>query len=208
MKQACHQLAELARRGFGAGLFAGTSGNLSVCDRAAGTVYITPSGLRYEAMAARDIVAVDLASGAVLSAAQGLRPSSELPMHLAIYRARPDVDAVVHTHSPYATAFAAGGVGIPCALIEMVFFLGGDVPVAPLSLPGTEAVGLGAVAALGDRNACLLENHGVVAIGSGLPEAYLRAEYVEDAARICLLARQNGALKVIDRALIDQMKGR
>ena len=191
------------QKAFAAGLFAGTSGNLSA--RGAGNVIaITPSGVRYETLTVEDIVLLDLDTGALVEQTRR-RESSETPLHLHIYRNRPDVGAVVHTHSPYATAFAAGGVPIPCALVEMIFYLGGQVPVAPMAYPGTDAVGIGAVEALEGRSACLLQNHGAVTVGANMQGAYIRAEYVEDAAKICLLARQNGSLVEIDPDMVTRI---
>ena len=136
------------------------------------------------------------------------KPSSEWRMHAALYREKPEVGAVVHTHSPYATAFAVNNTGIPTILIEMVPFLGGDVPLAPFALPGTEAVGTGAVAVLKERYGCLLANHGVLAIGKDLEQAHLRAVYIEDAARICSIAMGHGPIVTMSEADIAAMRGR
>ncbi len=183
------QVAELAKRGFAAKLFAGTSGNLSIYDPETGRMYITASGVRYEGMTAQDVMVITL-DGAVLEGPH--KPSSEWRMHAAVYRAYPELRAVVHTHSPYATAFAVCNEPIPASLIEMYFFLGGDVPCAPYATPGTDAVGEGAVPLLKDRGGCLLANHGVLAVGATPEQAYLRAEYIEDAAKIYALAKTVG----------------
>ena len=113
-------------------------------------------------------------------------------MHAEIYKTRPDVRAIVHTHSPHATAFAAANRPIPACLIEMKFFLGGEVPCAPYAPPGTTELGLVCAEALGDRGGCLMANHGALAVGRDLPEALLRAEYLEDSAKIALLSMQLG----------------
>jgi len=183
------EVAEFARRGFEEHLFAGTSGNLSVYDSKEGKMYITASGIRYETMTQEDVMVTDL-DGNILEGKH--KPSSEWRLHAAIYRAYPDTGAVVHTHSPYATAFAVCRKPIPATLIEMYFFLGGDVPCAPYATPGTDAVGNSAVPLLKDRGGCLLSNHGVIAVGKNMKEAYLRAEYIEDAAKIYTYAKEIG----------------
>lgn len=167
---------------------------------------ITPSSVRYDEMQLDDLVLVSL-SGEVLSVAPGRAPSSEAPMHLAIYRVRPDIGGIVHTHSPYATAFAATGREIPCALIEMAAFLDGDVPLAPFAMPGSEALGHSALSALRERGACLLENHGALAVGRDIEQALLRAEYVEDSAKICALAQALGGAKALDERHIEKIRG-
>ena len=183
------QVVLLAKRGFSAGMFAGTSGNLSVFDPKIGSIFITASGIRYETMTPDDMMEIAL-DGTVKSGVH--KPSSEWRLHAAVYRAYPTIGAVVHTHSPYATAFAACGEAIPKTLIEMDVFLGGDILCAPFAVPGTEAVGEGVVPLLRNRGGCLLQNHGVLAVGKTLEEAYLRAEYIEDAAKICAIARSIG----------------
>ena len=100
--------------------------------------------------------------------------------------------AVFHTHSPYGTAFAVNHMAIPATLIEAYFFLGGEVPCAEYATPGTPEVGTGAAQAIGDKGGVLLANHGVVAVGKDLSQAYIRAEYIEDAAKIYTFAKQIG----------------
>lgn len=199
----CNIVLDYAKKAYFAGLFAGTSGNLSIIDRKEKVIAITASGARYEDMELDD---VHLVSSCGQKLAGRGKPSSELAMHIEIYRAMPHIGAIAHTHSPYATAFAAAGKGIPCALIEMVYFLGGDIRCAPVALPGTVDVGTGAVLALEGRGACLLANHGVVAVGADMPQAYLRAEYAEDAAKICAISAQIGGPKALDAKIIRRMK--
>ena len=179
---------------YAAGLFAGTSGNLSMCDPSREFVAITPSNLRYETMCEEDIMVIRM-DGTVVEG--GHRPSSEWRMHTGILASRPDVGAVVHTHSPYATSFAVIGLPIPLILIEMLGFLGGDVPLAEFEMPGSAELGTGALKALGRRHTCLLANHGVLAVGQSLEQAYIRAVYVEDAAKIYSLARSAGEPRLV-----------
>lgn len=201
--EAKQELLALAKRGFMAKLFAGTSGNLSIFLREENAVVITPTSIRYEVMTLEDLVVIDL-DGSILEGKH--KPSSEHPLHLALYRNRSDANSVVHTHSPYATAFAVNNEPIPLILIEMIPFLGGSVPVAPIAQPGTAAVGDNVVTAMGEKTACLMGNHGVVIIGETLEQAYLRAEYVEDAAKIAVLAKQNGSLVLVPEEIERKMK--
>lgn len=190
------QIVEKSLQAYRAGLFAGTSGNMSAYCRAENIMYITPTSVRYETMKPDDIVAMRL-DGTVLGGEK--QPSSEWRMHAAVYRAFPDTGAVFHTHSPHATAFAVVHRPIPATLIEMHFFLGGDVPCAKYARPGTDAVGENAAAVLAGKGGCLLENHGVLAVGRDLDEAYLRAEYIEDAAKIYILANTLGTPVTVDK---------
>lgn len=180
---------QTAQRSYREGLVAGTSGNVSYFDAENRLVYITPSNLDYNIMKPEDIMVIDL-DGNVVEGPH--KPSSEWRLHAEIYKAKPQVKSVIHTHSPYATGFAIVHEGIPLILVEMLPFLGGDVPVAKFGLPGTDAVGLHAAEALHNRNAALLENHGVVATGNSCEQAYLRAVYVEDAAKAYHFARLMG----------------
>lgn len=159
------QIVEKSLQAYRAGLFAGTSGNMSAYCRAENIMYITPTSVRYETMKPDDVVAMRL-DGTVLGGEK--QPSSEWRMHAAVYRAFPDTGAVFHTHSPHATAFAVVHRPIPATLIEMHFFLGGDVPCAKYARPGTDAVGENAAAVLAGKGGCLLENHGVLAVGRDL----------------------------------------
>lgn len=183
-----------AKRAWADGLVAGSSGNFSAFDPLSGAMGITPSGLAYDAMTPDDITVITLDG---LTVAGAHRPSSEWRLHAAIYEARHDARAVAHTHSPYASAFAVLRESIPCVLIEMQVFLGGTVPCAPYAPVGTYALGRVTADALGHGTACLMANHGAVTVGATLDEAYLRAVYLEDTAKICHLARQIGTPTVL-----------
>lgn len=197
------QVCSWALRAYRDGLFEGTCGNLSVCDRRQGIVVITPSGLPYERYRPEDMVVIDL-EGNVLEGAG--KPSSEWIMHTMVYREKPEVNAVIHTHSPYASAFAVRNEGIPAILIEMIPTLGGGVPLAPFGMPGTEEVGAGAVKALRDRGGCLLANHGVLAVGGDLEQAFVRAGYVENAAKICSIAASGGVIVPLGEERVRQVR--
>jgi len=153
------------------------SGNVSA--RSGDGLLITPSGLPYAAMTPDDLVALDRDGGV---RAGGRAPSSEWRLHVSIYRARPDARAIVHTHSPQATALACARRSIP-AFHYMIAFCGGpDVRCAAYATFGTQALADNAVAALDGRKAALLANHGVVALGATLDGAYAIAGEVENLA--------------------------
>ena len=189
MDRLSREIAERSLQAFRAGLFSGTSGNMSVYLRERDTMLITPTSVRYETLKAEDIVQMRL-DGRVCGAEN--RPSSEWRMHAAIYEHFPEVNAVFHTHSPYATAFAVNHQTIPAVLIEAHMFLGGDIRCAAYATPGTREVGMNAVPALQGRGGCTLANHGVLAVGKDLAQAFLRAEYIEDLAKVYTLAKQIG----------------
>lgn len=183
------EITATAKQAFEQKLFAGTSGNLSAYIKEENLILITPTCVRYETMVPEDIVVIRPDGEKV----EGhYEPSSEWRLHAAIYKAYPELGSIFHTHSPYATAFAVVHQPIETTLIETYFFLGGEVRCAEYATPGTWAVGENAVPALKDRGGCLLNNHGVVAVGKDIPEAHLRAEYIEDAAKIGFFARQLG----------------
>ncbi len=169
-----------------AGLTAGTGGNLSVICRRRGLIAISPSGVAYATMRPQDVVLVDL-EGRTREGA--FKPSSELGFHLILYHRRPEVGAVVHTHSVYATTLACLGWEIP-AVHYLVGFAGRKVPVAPYATFGTEALADNVAGAMGaEYNATLLSNHGLVAVGDDLPAALNTAEEVEFVARVFYQAK-------------------
>jgi L-fuculose-phosphate aldolase len=173
-----------------AGINRGKSGNVSARHRDASFdgFLITPSGLAYERTRARDIVAVALSGEA-----SGARaPSSEWRFHRDIYRSRADVDAIVHTHAPFATTLACMDRAIP-AFHYMVAIAGGrDIRCAPYATFGTQALSDHAVEALRDRRACLLSHHGMIAVGADLESALAVASEVETLAEMYWRALQLG----------------
>jgi len=199
------KVLDTSKLAYSEGLFAGTSGNLSALDRESGRVVITPTSLRYDTMTLEDLVVLDL-DGTVTEGNR--RPSSEWKMHLEIYRHREDVCAVVHTHSPYATAFAVARKPVPLVLIEMIPFIGGDIPVADFALPGSAELGLEALKVLGKRNACLLSNHGVLAVGATIEQAHIRAVYTEDASKIYHFALGAGDIHLVPEDAARAMRQR
>jgi L-ribulose-5-phosphate 4-epimerase len=171
------------------GLVTWTGGNVSGRDAETGLVAIKPSGLRYEVLRPEHLVILDL-EGRVVEGE--LKPSSDAASHLYIYRHRADVRGVVHTHSPYATAFAALGKPIPVYLTAQADEFGGPIPCGPFALIGGEEIGRVVVESIGTSPAILLKNHGVFTVGK-TPEAAVKAAVmVEDIARTVWLALQLG----------------
>ncbi len=171
------------------GLVAWTSGNISARDAATGLVVIKPSGVRYENLRPEHMVIVDL-EGHVRDS--DLLPSSDTASHLYIYRHRPDVGGIVHTHSPYATAFAANGRPIPVYLTAQADEFGGPIPCGGFAPIGGEEIGRVVVESIGPSCAVLLKNHGVFSIGPTAEAAVKAAVMVEDVARTSWLALQLG----------------
>lgn len=196
-------LIQVTKQAYADRMFAATSGNLSIYDRETGRMYITPGSYPYEIMTVDDVMVIDL-DGNILEGPH--RPSSEWRMHAAIYKNDPTVNAIVHTHSPYATAFAINNLPIPAVLYEMIYFLGGDIPVAEGAIPGTPEVGENCVKVLKDRYGCLMGNHGALAVGDTLPRAYTRAVYIEDAAKAYSLALSHGPVRVIESQVVEKIR--
>lgn len=183
-----------------AGLVRGTSGNISARDPETGLVGVSPTSLPYDRMSPEDVAVVD-PEGRQL---EGGRPSVELPMHLAILGGRPEVGAVVHTHSPCATAAAAVYDELPVVLAEQAAALGGPVPVVPYACTGERAMGE-AVLAAGDAWSVIMRSHGPVCLGRDLGEALRAAFAVEEAAEVWLLARPHGDPALLPQAEVDRL---
>lgn len=167
-----------------------TGGNVSGRDPDTGLVVIKPSGVKYPDLRPEQLVVLDL-NGQIVEG--DLAPSSDTASHLYIYRQRPDVGGIVHTHSPYATAFAAVGKPIPVYLTAIADEFGGPIPVGGFALIGGEEIGRVVVDAIGSSPAVLLKNHGVFTIGKNAEAAVKAAVMVEDVARTVWYALQLGA---------------
>jgi L-ribulose-5-phosphate 4-epimerase len=188
-------------------LVAWTAGNIS--GRIPGTdrFVIKPSGVGYDELSADAMIVCDL-DGEVVEG--DLAPSSDTAAHAYVYREMPEVGGVVHTHSPYATAWAARGEPIPCVLTAMGDEFGGDIPIGPFALIGNDDIGRGVVATLrGSRSpAVLMQNHGVFTIGRDARAAVKAAVMCEDVARTVHLTRQLGEPIPIKPADIDRLYDR
>jgi L-ribulose-5-phosphate 4-epimerase len=175
-------------------LVAWTSGNVSARDPESGLVVIKPSGLKYEDLRPENMVVVNV-EGDIIEG--GLKPSSDTASHLYIYRARPDINGIVHTHSRYATAFAALGKPIPVYLTAQGDEFGGPIPCGRFALIGGEEIGEVVVESIGTSPAVLLKNHGVFTVGKNAEGALKAAVMVEDVAATIWLALQMGQPEVI-----------
>jgi L-fuculose-phosphate aldolase len=166
-------------------------GNLSARLPGSDRIIISPSGLDKGSLKPTDLVVVDLNGKRVEGK---YKVSTETPTHCAIYRKRPDVNAVVHAHSPGGLAFAVAHQEIPATTIELAAVSGARVPLAKYATPGTEALAVATVKALGNSNAVIMANHGIAAVGSTLDEAFNNALSVEFTAMININARTLGAI--------------
>jgi L-ribulose-5-phosphate 4-epimerase len=202
-REVCELHAQLLRWG----LVAWTSGNVSARVPGADLMVIKPSGVEYDDLTPESMVVVTL-DGEVV---EGDRwPSSDTAAHAYVYRMMPEVGGVVHTHSPYATAWAARGESIPCVITAMADEFGGEIPAGPFALIGGDDIGKGIVATLtGHRSpAVLMRNHGVFTIGPTAKAAVKAAVMCEDVARTVHLARAGGELVPLKRADIDALYAR
>jgi L-ribulose-5-phosphate 4-epimerase len=189
------------------GLVAWTAGNVSARVPGADLMVIKPSGVSYDELTAAAMIVCDL-DGQVVEG--DLAPSSDTAAHAYVYRAIAEVGGVVHTHSPYACAWAARNEPIPCVLTAMADEFGGEIPVGPFALIGNDDIGKGIVETLsGHRSpAVLMRNHGVFTIGPDAKAAVKAAVMCEDVARSVHLARQLGEPVSIEPADIDRLYDR
>jgi L-fuculose-phosphate aldolase len=199
------EIAGVCRRMSESGLVVGTSGNVSA--RVQSGVLVTPSGLDYAALEPEDVVLVDL-EGRVLEG--DLLPSVETPMHTGIYRARPDVSGIVHTHSRFATTLACLGWEIPPVHYMLAVLSDeGRVPLARYATYGTPELAANAVEALGaSHRACLLRNHGTIAVGASPGEAYSRTELLEEMAELYYRARLAGEPVLLEPGQLAEVSAR
>jgi L-fuculose-phosphate aldolase len=201
------QLVRFGRWVHRLGYTPGTAGNLSVRldDR---LILATPTGCSKGLLHAVDMVLIDN-DGNKLSGTRNV--TSEIGMHLAVYRMRPDVQAIVHTHPPIATAFAACGKALDQPICSEILMTTGLVPLAPYATTGTEEVSASLEPFIPDHDAILLANHGLLTYGSSLPDAFMKTETVEHFAQVCLSAHQLGGatpLRDIDIAKLQQARAR
>ncbi|MFH1686473.1 MAG: class II aldolase/adducin family protein [bacterium] len=198
-------LVQVGQKLYARGLVAGTDGNLSVRlddDR----ILITPSGTAKGCLEAEDLIIVDINGKRLQGSRQA---SSEIGMHLAAYHERPEVRACIHSHAPYATAFAVAGIALAQDILPEVVLMVGSIPLTDYAPPGTDEVAKVIRPHLPTCNALLLRNHGLLTLGRSLDEAYYRHETVEHYAKIVHLARQLGNVDAIpsdDYRRLEQMR--
>jgi len=190
------------------GLVIWTGGNISGRVPGADLFVIKPSGVDYDDLTPENQILCDL-DGTVIAGTPGSErsPSSDTAAHAYVYRNMPEVDGVVHTHSTYATAWAARGEAIPCVITAMADEFGGEIPIGPFAIIGDESIGRGIVETLtGHRSrAVLMQNHGVFTIGKNAKDAVKAAVMAEDVARTVHLSRQLGESIPIPQTAIDSL---
>ncbi|MFC1941701.1 class II aldolase/adducin family protein [Chloroflexota bacterium] len=197
---------EAAQKILEKGFVIGTVGNVSLRlppEKGRGLLAITPSSRYYDSLDADDIQVVDFEAKPV---AGELPPSAETMLHIGIYRARKNINAVIHTHSVYASAVSVAGLDIPAILDDQVVFLGGEIKLAKHALTGSREQVEYALAALEDRNAVLLPNHGAVATGRTMPETFTNCELIEKTAKVYLLALSTGKINPLPLEALETEK--
>ena len=196
------QLVRFGRWVHRLGYTPGTAGNLSIRldDH---LILATPTGCSKALLRSADMVIVDN-EGHKLSGMRNV--TSEIGMHLAVYRMRPDVQAIVHTHPPIATAFAACGKALDQPICSEILMTTGLVPLAPYATTGTEEVSASLEPFIPDHDAILLANHGLLTYGSSLPDAFMKTETVEHFAQVCLSAHQLGGARPLRDTDIEKLQ--
>ena len=201
MSEAARSLALCSKRLHRLGYAPGTAGNISL-RLSAKHILVTPTGCSKGALRADDMVEVDMRGTTVRGSREA---TSEIAMHLIVYRMRPDVQAVVHAHPPVCTAFASCGVALDQPLCSEIAVTLGSVPLATYATTGTEAVAESLLPHLMDHDAILLANHGAVTYGSNLDDALWKMETVEHFAHITLAARQIGTPQFLSPAQLAEL---
>ncbi|HTV05512.1 MAG TPA: class II aldolase/adducin family protein [Acidobacteriaceae bacterium] len=201
------QLARCAHWMHRLGFAPGTSGNLSVRLSSGDRfnerrLLATPTGCSKALLRPSDMVIVDL-EGRQHSGTRNV--TSEIGMHLAVYRARPDVNAVVHAHPPIATAFASCGLALDAPLCAEIVMTLGKIPLAPYATTGTDEVASSLQPFLRDHDAVLLANHGLVTYGKDLLDAFMKTEVCEHFAQVCLTTRQLGCAKPLEPEALNKL---
>ena len=198
-RQVLEASQKIAEKGF----VVGTGGNMSMRLPSEGgreLLAITPRGIYYDLLTVDDIQVIDFDVEPVEG---DLVPSVETMLHIGVYQARKNVNAVIHNHSTYACAISVARLEIPTILDEQVTFLGGEIKLAEYAIPGSEELVENAISALGERNAVLLPNHGVVGIGKTMREAFTACELVEEAAKVYYLALTIGKVNPLPAKAVE-----
>jgi Ribulose-5-phosphate 4-epimerase and related epimerases and aldolases len=174
-------LVNVGRQLHNYGLVVGTEGNISARIPGTDRILIKPSSVSMGSLKAEDLIVVDLNGNKIEGEKE---PSIETPLHTAIYRVRSDVQGVVHTHAPFATAFGIAGVEILPMQVEMFLYIPNGVPIVPFELPGSKALAEAVQRVIKDFDAVILENHGIITVGSTIEKACLLNRMVEECAKV------------------------
>jgi len=185
-------------------LVSGVGGNISI--RAGKFVYLSPSGFNLEAIKSNQHVKLNLETGKIQHSA--LKPTCEMPMHLACYRARSNIKAVIHVHPPFAIALGCAGITLEALFPDFVVLIGNKVPLFPFFIPGSEISGQKVNEVFKNYPAVLIQNHGLVTVGENLSEAFLRAEIIEEAARIYSISYSLGKVRFLSKKEISEIEKR
>ncbi|MGM9927051.1 MAG: L-fuculose-phosphate aldolase [Bacillus sp. (in: firmicutes)] len=202
MKAECEKIIQFGKKLIDSGLTVGTGGNLSVVSEDRTMMAITPSGIPYYNIKLEDIVIMDL-NGNVIEGTR--KPSSEYEMHSIVYRNRPDVKAMIHTHSLYATSISCLRVELPAVDYLVAFSGGASVPIAEYASFGTKELAENALEAMGDKQAVLLANHGINVVGRTLEQTYDVLEQLEFCAKLYWHARAVGAPVILPSEEMNNM---
>lgn len=202
--RACQDIIRVVRILTDQGLIRSSDGNISVRWKP-NRFIITPSGVYKMETRAQDLLVVD-ETGRVLAGRPGLSPSSEVKMHLEAYRLRPDVQAVIHAHPPYATAITIAEIPFPMDIIPEALIALGSVPIAPYAAPGSADLALSIRPFLRESDSLLLSHHGSLNVGRTLNEALIALERVEHTARTYFLAKQLGVIHPIPPDKIPELE--
>ena len=194
LKNERENVVDFLRKMSNSGLSGGTTGNISIRNTESNLIAISPSGRDYSGMKAEDIIVLDL-KGEVTEGQ--FPPSSEYLFHLELYKKRNDINAIVHTHSVNAAAYSCLGKDLP-PVHYMIGFSGNKVPIVPYSVFGGDELAKSLVKNISNYNAALLENHGVVAVGSNIKLAYACAESIEFVSEVYLKSSQMGEPKILN----------
>ena len=200
------QVLEAAWKMAEKGLVVGSSGNVSLRlppENSRELLAITPTSRYYDLLTPDDIQVIDFEAEPLEG---NLAPSVETMLHIGIYRARKNVNAVIHTHSVFASAVAVAGLNIPSILEDQVTFVGGEIKLAKHALPGSEEQVRNVVSALEDRNAALLPNHGAAGVGRTMREAFTVCELIEKTAKIYYLALSLGKVNLLPSEIAEAEK--
>lgn len=193
-------IVEVSKLLYAKNLATAFEGNVSVIED--GRIYITPSAICKGFLSEDMLVVLDM-EGNVLEG--GYKPSSEAKMHLAAYRSRPDIKSVVHAHPPYATAFAVANKPIETKAYPEMIVLYGKIPLAAYGTPSTDEIYYGMNQYIKDYDIMLLANHGVIALGSNVYDAFFKLESAEGLAKVLTLARQLGGEKDLPNSKLDEL---